>query len=93
MNACEKILRDVLLHEDSWPFAEAVNLREVGYQPALSKRVCVSIIPWGCYANNKLDRSLISVQCSSNEEENNSNLRFLKLIGRKNNTLWLLLFI
>ena len=38
MNACEKILRDVLLHEDSWPFAEAVNLREVGYQPAASKK-------------------------------------------------------
>ena len=41
MNACEKILRDLLLHEDSWPFGEAVNLREVGYQPAASKRVSV----------------------------------------------------
>ena len=30
MDACEKIVRDLLHHEDSWPFTEAVNLREVG---------------------------------------------------------------
>ena len=31
MDACEQIIRDLLLHEDSWPFTQAVNLREVGF--------------------------------------------------------------
>jgi len=30
MDICEQIVRDLLLHEDSWPFTQAVNLREVG---------------------------------------------------------------
>lgn len=30
MDACEQILRDLILHEDSWPFTQAVNMREVG---------------------------------------------------------------
>ena len=29
MDTCEQIVRDLLLHEDSWPFTQAVNLREV----------------------------------------------------------------
>lgn len=29
MDTCEQILRALLLHEDSWPFTRAVNLREV----------------------------------------------------------------
>jgi len=29
MDICEQIVRDLLLHEDSWPFTQAVNLREV----------------------------------------------------------------
>jgi len=29
MGTCEQIVRDLLLHEDSWPFTQAVNLREV----------------------------------------------------------------
>lgn len=31
MDTCEQIVRDLLLHEDSWPFTQAVNLREVGF--------------------------------------------------------------
>lgn len=30
MVCCEQILKDLALHEDSWPFRQAVNLREVG---------------------------------------------------------------
>ncbi|KAJ7380304.1 Bromodomain adjacent to zinc finger domain protein 2B [Desmophyllum pertusum] len=29
MDACEQVIKDLLLHEDSWPFTQAVNLREV----------------------------------------------------------------
>ena len=31
MDTCEQIVRDLLLHEDSWPFTQAVNVREVGF--------------------------------------------------------------
>ena len=30
MDACEHIVRELILNENSWPFTEAVNLREVG---------------------------------------------------------------
>lgn len=31
MVCCEQILKDLALHEDSWPFLQPVNLREVGF--------------------------------------------------------------
>lgn len=31
LDTCEQIVRDLLLHEDSWPFAQPVNLREVRF--------------------------------------------------------------
>ena len=30
MVCCDQILKDLALHEDSWPFLQPVNLREVG---------------------------------------------------------------
>ena len=45
MDACEQILRDLILHEDSWPFAQAVNLREVGRMLFSAKKYTLSMVP------------------------------------------------
>ena len=45
MDACEQIVRDLLLHEDSWPFTQAVNLREVGFRFLFSSRFISASIP------------------------------------------------
>lgn len=44
MDTCEQILRALVRHEDSWPFTQAVNVREVGYD--CSPTEFFSLIYW-----------------------------------------------